>query len=78
MKKTSIAMMMIRTSFQYLPSVTVFMIKNESVEQVAALFLLTLKEKYRLTQASLDFALGSSTNIVNMTVRNIKESLQSQ
>lgn len=51
---------------------------QQSVEQVAALFLLTLKEKYRLTQTSLDFALSSVTNIANMTVRNIKESVQGQ
>ena len=51
---------------------------EQSVEQVAALFLLTLKEKYRLTQTSLDFAVSSLMNIVNMTVSNIKESVQSQ
>lgn len=56
-----------------------FCVENEqSVEQVAALFLLTLKQKYKLTQASLDFLVSPLTNIVNMAVRNIKESVYSQ
>lgn len=33
------------------------------VEETAALFLLTLKEKYKLTQKALDFALGSVNEI---------------
>ena len=48
-----------------------------TTEKEAALFLLTLKEKYRLTQASLDFAVGCVNNIVNKTVKFIEESVMS-
>ena len=51
---------------------------EQSIEQATALFLLTLKEKYKLTQASLNFAISSLTNIVNMTINNIKELVHGQ
>ena len=48
---------------------------SEKVELAAARFLLTLKEKYRLTQASLNFALESVSDIINITSRNIEHAV---
>lgn len=51
---------------------------KEDVERAVAQFLLIFKEKYRLTQAALDFAVASLTDIVNFTSRNIEKSVWAQ
>lgn len=50
--------------------------KVRSVEETAALFLLTLKEKFKLTQRALDFALGSVNEIITGVCDSIKQSAQ--
>ena len=47
----------------------------EDVEAVAARFLLILKEKYRVTQASLDFAVDSVSEILQLVTNNIKQAV---
>ncbi len=47
-----------------------------SVEETAALFLLTLKEKYKLTQTALNFALGGVNQIVTGVCDSIEQSLK--
>ena len=53
-------------------------VSNEDVELAAARFLLTLKEKYRLTQASLKFALESVGDIINVTCRSIEHAVHQE
>ena len=53
-------------------------VSNEDVELAAARFLLTLKEKYRLTQASLNFALESVSDIINVTCRSIEHAVHQE
>ena len=48
---------------------------DEDIELAAARFLLTLKEKYRLTQASLNFALESVDDIIKITSQRIQHSV---
>ena len=50
-------------------------VSSEEVELAATRFLLTLKEKYRLTQASLNFALESVSAIVNIISRSIEHAV---
>lgn len=49
---------------------------KEDVEWAVAQFLLIFKEKYRLTQTALNFAVASLINIVNLTSRSIEQSVQ--
>ena len=44
-------------------------------QRVAALFLLTLQEKYRLSQAAINFAVGSINSIVNGVCHSIQGSV---
>ena len=50
--------------------------EEEDIVLAAARFLITLKEKYRLTQASLDFALESVDDITKLTSQRIENSVQ--
>ena len=50
--------------------------EEEDIVLAAARFLITLKEKYRLTQASLDFALESVDDIIKLTSQRIENSVQ--
>lgn len=47
----------------------------EDVEAVVGRFLLVLKEKYRVTQASLDFAVESVSEILQYVTNNIKQAV---
>ena len=47
-----------------------------SVEETAALFLLTLKEKYKLTQTAINYVLGGVNQIVSGVCESIEQSLQ--
>ena len=47
-----------------------------SPQHTAALFLLTFKEKYRLTQKSIDYAVGSINKIVDSVCASVQDSLQ--
>ena len=47
-----------------------------SANHTAALFLLTLQEKYRLSQKAINFAVGSISTIVDSVCGSIKESVQ--
>jgi len=51
---------------------------KEDIERAVAQFLLIFKEKYRLTQAALNFAITSLIDIVNFTSRNIEQSVRAQ
>ena len=42
-------------------------------ERAAALFLLTLQEKYRVSQAAINFAVGSVTSIIEGVCNSIKQ-----
>jgi hypothetical protein len=53
-------------------------VSSEDVELAAARFLLTLKEKYRLTQASLNFALQSVGDIISITCRSIEHAVHQE
>ena len=46
-----------------------------SAKRPAALFLLTLKEKYNISQTALDYAVGSVTTIVDQVCSNVKRSV---
>ena len=48
-----------------------------NVQTSAALFLLTLKEKYRLTQSALDFAVGQVKHMVGYMVEDMQSAVQS-
>lgn len=48
------------------------------IERSVGQFLLIFKEKYRLTQAALNFALSSLTDIIKLTTKNIEQSVQRQ
>lgn len=50
-------------------------ISDEDIKLAGARFLLTLKEKYRLTQASLNFALESVHDIIKITSQSIHNSV---
>lgn len=60
-------------------SVQMDMITDEerfsSEKRQAALFLLTLKEKYNISQRALDYAVGSVATIVDQACSNIKQSV---
>ena len=45
-----------------------------SLKEAAARFLLTLKEKYRLTQAAVDFSVGSVKQMLSMMSEEFKKS----
>lgn len=47
-----------------------------SSQRSAAIFLLTLKEKYNISQKAIDFAVGSMTTIMDNMCDSIKESVQ--
>ena len=47
-----------------------------SSERSAAIFLLTLKEKYSVSQKAIDFAVGSMTTIMDNMCDTIKESVE--
>lgn len=46
-----------------------------SIEQSAALFLLTLKERYQLTQAAMDFAIRQVRNMFSIGIEDIQRSV---
>ena len=48
------------------------------LKYTAALFLLTLKEQHKLSQASIDFAVGAINGLINTVCNSVQESLQSQ
>lgn len=48
-----------------------------SAKRTAALFLLTVQEKYRLSQKAIDFAVGSISTIVDSVCNSIKNSIKS-
>ena len=50
---------------------------HPSAERTAALFLLTFKEKYKLPQASVDFAVGAINEIVGSVCYSVKKSVES-
>ena len=50
--------------------------EEEDIVLASARFLITLKEKYRLTQASLDFVLDSVDDIIKLTCQSIGNSVQ--
>ena len=52
--------------------------RHESAKTHAALLLLTLKEKHRLTQTSVDFAVQQIQDIVDYTINDIKLSVEKQ
>ena len=45
-------------------------------ERAAALFLLSYKEKFRLTQKAIDYAVGSVNTIAESVCADVKESIQ--
>ena len=47
-----------------------------SAERTAAMFLLTFKEKYKLPQASIHFAVGAINQIVDRVCESIKEDVE--
>lgn len=49
--------------------------KVRSVEETAALFILTLKKRYKLTQSALNFALGSVNEIISGVCNSIEQTL---
>lgn len=49
---------------------------HDKLQRSAALFLLTLKEKYKLTQTALNFAVGQVQCMVNFALEDLKESMQ--
>lgn len=48
-----------------------------SAKRSAALFLLTLKERYKLSQTAINFAVGSINGIVDSVCESLQESVQS-
>ena len=48
-----------------------------SAKHTAALFLLTLQEKYKLSQKAIDFAVGSISSIVDSVCDSIRNDIQS-
>ena len=52
-------------------------VKVPSASHTAALFLLTFKEDYRLSQRAIDFAVGSFSTMVHSVCESIQESVQS-
>lgn len=48
-----------------------------SAKRTAALFLLTLQEKYKLSQKAIDFAVGSISTIISSVCDSIKNDIQS-
>ena len=53
--------------------------KNDhpAVERTAAMFLLTYKERFKLPQASIDFAVGAINGIVDSVCESVKKSVES-
>lgn len=49
--------------------------EKENVEAVAARFLLTLKEKHKLTQVTLDFILSSVSRLITIISKKVKSSV---
>ena len=49
-----------------------------SAQKSAALFLLTLKEKYRLTQTALNFAVGQVKHMVGFMAEDMQAAVQSE
>ena len=47
-----------------------------SAEHTAALFLLNFQEKYRLSQRTIDFAVGAINSIVDTTLESVKEAIR--
>ena len=45
------------------------------IQRIAAIFLLTLKEKYRLTQSAVDFAVGYVRQMVSLVCEQSKRSV---
>ena len=52
--------------------------RHKSATTHAALLLLTLKEKHRLTQTSVDFAVQQIQDIVDYTINDIRSSVEKQ
>lgn len=51
---------------------------KEDIERACAQFLLIFKEKYRLTQTAVNFAVTSLIDILNVTSRDIEQSVRAQ
>lgn len=49
--------------------------KEENIELISAQFLLTLKEKYKLSQVTLDLIMDSISKLVKIISRNVKFSV---
>ena len=45
------------------------------IQKTAAIFLLTLKEKYRLTQSAVDFAVGYVRQMISLMCEQSKQSV---
>lgn len=50
--------------------------ENVDPRRTAALFLLTFKEKFNLSQKAVDYAVGSITTLVNQVGTSIQQSVQ--
>ena len=50
---------------------------SDRLARSAALFLITLKEKYALTQSAIDFAVGQVNEIVTYVAEDLKASVES-
>ena len=49
---------------------------TQNLEKTAALFLLTMKEKYHLTQAAIDFAVSQVQNMVSYALEDVQETVK--
>lgn len=50
--------------------------ENIDPKRTAALFLLTFKEKFNLSQKAVDYAVGSITTLVNQVSTSLQQSVQ--
>ena len=50
--------------------------ENVDPKRTAALFLLTFKEKFNLSQKAMDYAVGSMTTLVNQVSTSLRQSVQ--
>ncbi len=58
-------------------SATPLQLNCSQAERAAGLFLLTLKEKYKLSQKAINFAVGSISTIVDSVTESIQDSVES-
>lgn len=50
-------------------------LSDHDTQKAAARFLLTLKERYRLSQVAVDFAVGAVKQIVSLIYKNVRKSV---